>query len=107
MKIHLQITGGMGLTLRGTLESADLPCEATERVVALLTPENLRTAALSQPTPNAVDMREFEVTIAPDGDASSAEETNRYHFTESDDNIDVVDLLDELMREIVIRKQAG
>ncbi len=111
MKIHLTITGGMGLTLTGSLDVADLPDELAEKAESLLTPERLTAATLAQSSPYAVGMREFEVTISSEHDGTCKEEqreeneVQHYRFVEADENIEIVDLLDELMREIVTYKQ--
>ncbi len=102
MKLDLKSTGGFaGLELAGRLDTADLPEDLARRVEELLTPDNLRAAAASRSLPMP-DARQYHLTLVPEHPDAEA----RTHVIDDmSSSGEVLDVIDELIAELVRRKQ--
>jgi hypothetical protein len=102
MKIFLKILTGQGITLQGKLDLSDLPEDLAQRARKILQEPRLSAAARAESNPLAVDTQEYELMIISEDQNIQPE---KYLIPESDDNADVLDVLDDLMHEIVLQKK--
>jgi hypothetical protein len=104
MKIFLKTLTGQGLTLQGNLDISELPEDLAQKTKALLNEESLSKATGAEKSPSMVDSQEYELTIFPDDESKQPQ---RYKFSESEGNVEIAELLDELMYEINLRKMGS
>ena len=111
MKFILRKTGGQGITLRGKLDTEDLPKDLAQKVEEILGVENLNEAVQTPENTRMVDALLYELILIPDDfdeDALEQEKAEqdfqKFEFSEAQDIPEVLDVLDELMQEIIRRK---
>lgn len=98
MKLLLRRTGGQGLMLQGRVDTSELPEDLAKRTRETLKPEKLQKVATRPQDPFMVDCHEYEVTLLDDD-----KEVKHFKFSDAQDAPELLELLDELMREIVAR----
>jgi hypothetical protein len=101
MKLFLRIISGQGITLQGNLDVSELPEGLALKTQNMLKEEILSEASKAERDPFTVDFQEYELVILPE---ANGEQPQRYIFTEAESNLEVLELLDELMQEIIIKK---
>ena len=104
MKLFIRTTGGMGITLQGNIDTTDVPEDLARRAETLLDAKTLEKAAASRPDPRLADGQAYELVVYPE---ARGRPPRQYRFTETEDHIDLAQLLDDLMREITLRKKSG
>lgn len=97
MKLLLRRTGGQGLMLQGKVDTSELPEDLARRARETLQPEKLRRVATQPQNPFMVDCHEYEITLLDD------DEVKHFKFSDAQNAPELLELLDELMREIVAR----
>ncbi len=98
MKLLLRRTGGQGLMLQGKVDTSELPEDLAKRTQETLQPEKLRKVAMQPQNPFMVDCHEYEVTLLDDD-----KEVKHFKLSDAQNAPELLELLDELMREIVSR----
>ena len=99
-KLHLRTTGGMGISLEGTIDLEALPRDTARDVESELTPTKLSRVARRKMTAFAPGQQEYEVTLFTGVRA----EPRRYTFTDQQADPELLDLMDELT-SIIIRQK--
>lgn len=96
-KATIYRSGGIGgLSLGGTIDSAELGGELALRAAEALSPQRLAAAAGERADPGAADLHTYEVTL---------ESGKTYAVTASAGACEVAAVLDELVNEIVRRQR--
>ena len=99
-QLHLRTTGGMGVTLEGSVDIDALPGDLARQIEAELTPTKLSRVARRKAVSFAPGQQEYEVTLFAD----AKQEPKRYAFTDQQADPELLDLLDELTTIIIKEK---
>lgn len=99
-QLHLRTTGGMGITLEGSVNIDALPENLATQIQAELTPRKLSRVARRKSVSFAPGQQEYEVTLIT-GDKG---EPKRYAFTDQQADPELLDLMDELTSIIIEEK---
>ncbi len=103
MKLHLKSSGGFaGLDLAGEVDTAELPDELARRVEEHLTPENLKAAAAPAAGLPMPDARQYHLSLVPEDEDG---ELATHVVDDMSEAGEVLDVIDELMAELVRRRQ--
>ncbi len=98
MRLILGCSGGVvGSRIQAELDTSDLPADLARRAESCLRPEMLSQAA-ALASPHRTDVLEYELTLLPQGEGV---EFRHYHLSELKTSPEVLELLDDLMREII------
>ena len=101
MRLILSCSGGVvGSRIQAELDTSDLPADLARRAEACLRPEMLSQAAVSA-SPHRTDVLEYELTLLPEGEGA---DFRHYHLSETQTSPEVLEVLDDLMREIIDRR---
>ena len=92
MKIHLHVSGGMGIVLDGTLDIAELPQGIARRIRKMLVPEKLTCVVNSLEHPFRTEVQCFRLGIVREGKCSEA-----FEFSESQCSPELLNLMQELV----------
>ena len=104
MKIHIRTNTGQGITIQGTLNSSELPRHLAQKMEKLIQPDMLAAAASTPENPDMVDMQQYEITLMPKDRKYG---TKHIQFTDAGCSDEMLELLDELIHEIIIKKKRG
>jgi hypothetical protein len=96
-RFHIRVSGGMGITLEGTIDSETLPDDLAQTVETELTPTRLSRVARRRATSFAPGQQEYEVTLLSGVRGSP----RRYTFTDQQADPELLDLMDELAAFII------
>ena len=106
-QLYLRTTGGMGISLEGRIDPADLPDDLAEKVQSNLTPRKLSYVVRRKATAFMPGQQEYEVTLF----SGAKSEPKRYAFNDQQADPELLDLLDELtsiiIEEKMRRRRAG
>ena len=104
MKLHIKLITGQGIAIQGTLDSSGLPRHLAQKMEKLIQPDLLAAAASTPENPNMADMQQYEITIIPNDRKYG---TTHFQFTEAGCSDELLELLDELIHEMIIKKKRG
>jgi hypothetical protein len=99
-QLHLRTTGGMGITLEGSMDIESLPDELARQVATELTPRKLSRVARRKAVSFAPGQQEYEITLV----TAAKGEPKRYAFTDQQADPELLDLLDELTAAMIREK---
>ncbi len=100
MKLYLETAGGIGdIRIRGGLDTDDLPPSLAEQVRRVLAPQRLDALPRAGDPGQMTDGMQYELEVTAGG------ETRRLLIDESVAPDDLIDTLQDLVREIVRRKK--
>ncbi len=102
-QVHLRVTGGMGITLEGAIDTATLPEDLARTVETELTPTRLSRVARRRAASFLPGQQEYEVTLLSGVRGSP----KRYTFTDQQADPDLLDLMDELTSVIIRERMAA
>ncbi len=98
MRFILSCSGGVvGSRIQAELDTSDLPADLARRAESCLRPEILSQAAASA-SPHRTDVLEYDLTLLPAGEGV---DFRHYHLSEVKTSPEVLEVLDDLMREII------
>ena len=97
MKFNLKISGGMGIPIQGSLDTADFPVELAKRLERLFADNRLSHACQDDATSQQADSQSYEFTLIPQQE-SQAPKTYRLRETQLPDSI--LELMDEVSHEL-------
>jgi len=99
-QLHVRTTGGMGITLEGSLDVETLPDDLVRQIETELTPRKLSHVVRRKPISFMPGQQEYEVTLL----TSAKKIPKRYAFTDQQADPELLDLIDELMAIIIEEK---
>ncbi len=100
MKLYLKTAGGIGnIRIHGRVDTDELPPALAERVRTVFAPRRLDTLPPAGQPGQVADGQQYEVEVV------SGEETRRLLIDEAGAPDDLIDTLQDLVREIVRRKK--
>jgi hypothetical protein len=100
MKLSLKTSGGIGnIQIQGQLETEDLPQSLAERVRTVLTPAHLTSTRSAEVYP-MTDAMQYELGLYLD------DGFQHFEVNEADAEPAVLDIVQELVQEVIRRKQA-
>ncbi len=98
MKLILSCSGGIvGARIQAQLDTAELAADLARRAEATLIPEKLAQASTPE-NPLRTDVLEYDLTLLPEGEDK---DFRHYRFNETSTAPEVLEVIDELMREII------
>jgi hypothetical protein len=98
MKLSVKTSGGIGnIQFQGQLDTDELPGELAERVHKVLSPARLETTRLTETFPDAI---QYEIGLF------FRSGLQKFEIDESSAPPDVLDVLEELVREVIRKKRA-
>ena len=99
-QLFLRTTGGMGITLEGSVDIESLPDDLARQVETKLTPKRLSRVARRKAAFYMPGQQEYEIIIP----AGAQKSPKRYAFTDLQADPELLDLLDELTSIIIQEK---
>ena len=99
-QLHLRTTGGMGITLEGSVDIDALPDNLATQIQTELTPRKLSRVARRKSVSFAPGQQEYEITLI----TGDKREPKRYAFTDQQADPELLDLMDELTSIIIEEK---
>ncbi len=99
-QLFMRTTGGMGVTLEGSVDIESLPDDLARQIEANLTPTKLSRVARRKTALYMPGQQEYEITIP----AGAQKSPKRYAFTDQQADPELLDLLDELTSIIIQEK---
>ena len=99
-QLFLRTTGGMGISLEGSVDVDALPDDLARQVATELTPRKLSRVVRRKAVTFVPGQQEYEIALATGEDG----ELKRYAFTDQQADPELLDLLDELTATIIQAK---
>ena len=92
MRIYLQITGGMGITLDGTLELSELPRDIAVKAESMLDPKMLERVAAGPVNHLQTEVQCYRLGLLKDGEYLTV-----FDFNETQCTPEFLDVLGDLV----------
>jgi len=99
MKLFLRKTGGQGLMLQGKLDVNEMPEPLASKTQEMLRSKKLAKAKRMKDQQMMPDCQEYELTLLNNNHVSK-----HFKISDSSNEPDVLDWLDELMSQIMVNK---
>lgn len=104
MELFLKQTGGVaGLRLEGSISTSELSEDLASRLEKTLQSGDFLEAQRASKNELFTDARTYELTVLPEFDDFTGQQ---FTFSENQDIPEILDLLDELLREIIQKKRS-